>query len=154
MGQDETHWDWSRWFAPPAQRQSSGGGRPLRPFSPAGPEHILIRPPSNDMKVQGKGEEHLNITQRPRRGATEHPQRTHRGPAEGSHRVPRGPADNSQKSSHRVSQRSRRGPIDNQRRIHTGLAEGFTETSQTIGRGHAEDSQSTRRICRGPTEDS
>ena len=70
----------------------------MRPFSPAGPEHILIRPPSNDMKVQGKGEEHLNITQRPRRGATEHPQRTHRGLAETSQRIHRGLAEDLQRA--------------------------------------------------------
>ena len=98
----------------------------MRPFSPAGPEHILIRPPSNDMKVQGKGEEHLNITQRPRRGATEHPQRTHRGLTEDSQRTRKGLAKGSQRIRRGPtvdSQRTHRGPTEDSKRIHKGFLE-------------------------------
>ena len=67
----------------------------MRPFSPAGPEHILIRPPSNDMKVQEKGAKHADITQKPRRGFAEHPQRIHRGVTEDSQRTHTGHAEDS-----------------------------------------------------------
>ena len=56
------------------------------------------------MQVQGKGEEHPNITQRPRRGLREHPHRLHRGFAEDSQRTHRGLAEDSEDS-----QRIRRG---------------------------------------------
>ena len=41
------------------------------------------------MEVQGKGEEHPNITQRPRRGFIEHPHRLHREFTEYSQRTHR-----------------------------------------------------------------
>ena len=50
------------------------------------------------MEVQGKGEEHPNITQRPRRGLTEHPHRLHRGFTEDSQRTGRKLTEDSQRT--------------------------------------------------------
>ena len=93
---------------------------------------------SSDMEVQGKGEEHPNITQRPRRGLTEHPhsltedsQRTHRGLAEDSQRTRRELTED--------SQRTHGGLIEDSQRTHRGLK----EDSQRIHRGLTEDSQRT-----------
>ena len=75
------------------------------------------------MEVQGKGEEHPNITQRPRRGLTEHPHRLHRGYTEDLQRTRRALTEDSQRLYRGLtedSQRARRGPTQ---RIHQGFAE-------------------------------
>ena len=86
---------------------------------------------SSDMEVQGKGEAHPNIKQRPRRGLTEHPHRLHRGFTEDSQRTRRGLIED--------AQRTHRGLAEDSQRTHRGFAEGSQRT-------HTEDSP---RFCRG-----
>ena len=94
------------------------------------------------MEVQGKGEEHLNTIQRPRRGHTEHPHRLHRGFTEDSQRTGRKLTEDSQRTyrTHsrltEDSQRTRRRLTENSQRTHRGL----TEDSQWIHRDFTEDS--------------
>ena len=83
----------------------------------------------SDMEVQGKGEEHPNIIQRPRREPTKHPHRPHRGFTKLTE----------------DSQRTRRELAENSQRTHRGL----TEESQGAHRGLTEDPQ---RTLRGLTE--
>ena len=88
---------------------------------------------SSDMEVQGKREEHPNITQRPRRGSTEHPHRLHRGFAEDSQRTRRELTED--------SQRTHRGLTEDSQRIHRGLIEDLqpaTVDSQRTHRGLTE----------------
>ena len=130
------------------QTQVFGYNKKVMPVS--GAAGIRYDHSSSDMEVQGKGEEHPNITQRPRRGLTEHShsltedsQRTHRGLSEDSQRIRRELTEDPQRTH---------GGLTDSQRTHRGLT-GLTEDTQRTHRGLTENSQRAHkdspRFCRG-----